>query len=118
VVASVAAAVAFVAGNGSQLTRPAHDPSGKGCVRSDVSAGGVCREVPAWSPDGKRVAFECETLSDVSRNPYLGRIRVMDANGSRVQAVERTSSPEVKDTAPSWSPDGKRIAFLCDLLAG
>lgn len=101
----------MVASDGSGLTRLANDPAGKGCVRGDVPAGGTCREVPAWAPDGKRIAFECQSLTGVSRNPYLGRICVMTAAGSNIRQLTQTPAAGVEDSAPSWSPDGRRLAF-------
>jgi TolB protein len=52
---------------------------------------------PDWSPDGTRIAF------DDGRDVY-----VMDADGSHVTRL--TTDPNV-DGDPSFSPDGKSIAF-------
>ncbi len=58
---------------------------------------------PAWSPDGKRIAF----LSgrDGSRSPLY----VMNANGSNVKNVWR-GLPASLATRPVWSPDGMHLA--------
>jgi Tol biopolymer transport system component len=56
---------------------------------------------PAWSPDGKRIAFQ--TNRD---GPY--HIYVMSADGSNV--VQLTSG-DANDRHPAWSPDGKTIAI-------
>lgn len=53
---------------------------------------------PAWSPDGKHIAF-------YSTRNETGGIFFMDADGSNI--TELTDDGE---KAPSWSPDGKRIA--------
>jgi len=73
----------------------------------------VASEEPAWSPDGRRIAFE-RTLasSTVGRPPRVG-IFVMNADGTHVrQLTQRSGTPRAEDHAPSWSPDGKRIAFM------
>jgi len=57
---------------------------------------------PAWSPDGKRVAFVSMRSDDA------GEIYVMNADGTGVTRL--TYSPGA-DRSPTWSKDGKRIAF-------
>ncbi len=57
---------------------------------------------PAWSPDGKRIAF-CS-----SRSGNLD-IWLMNADGHGVRQV--TQFPGI-DRTPTWSPDGERIAFV------
>jgi Tol biopolymer transport system component len=58
---------------------------------------------PAWSPDGRRIAFVSR------RDDPKGDIFVMNADGSGL--TQLTSGTEF-DMAPRWSPDGSRIAFL------
>ncbi|MBI5285330.1 MAG: PD40 domain-containing protein [Chloroflexi bacterium] len=57
---------------------------------------------PAWSPNGKRIAFHSRRIFNKLE------IYVMDADGS---GVERLTDNEFDDASPSWSPDGSRIAF-------
>ena len=102
--------------DGSGLQALAVDQGSKGCVHLDQPASGTCRGVPAWSPNGKMIAFECSVLSPSQTNPYLGRICVMNADGSNVRQLPQTAG--VGDSAPSWSPDGRRIAFQRALLGG
>jgi Tol biopolymer transport system component len=59
---------------------------------------------PAWSPDGRRIAFahEVNPQEDVS-----GPLYVMSADGSGRRLIQRGSF----DGEPAWSPDGKSIAY-------
>jgi Tol biopolymer transport system component len=70
---------------------------------------------PAWSPDGKRIAFEHADAATLtpgsSTEPEQKDIFVMKADGSDVQQI--TASPG-KDEGPVWSPDGTKIAFSSD----
>jgi TolB protein len=61
---------------------------------------------PAWSPDGKRVAF-------ASRREGRSHIFVMDADGSHTR---RLTSGKHEDGQPAWSPDGRWIAFERDQM--
>ncbi len=57
---------------------------------------------PAWSPDGKKIAFT--TNRDSNWDIY-----VMDANGKNPTRL--TSDPGYQGN-PAWSPDGTRIAYV------
>jgi Tol biopolymer transport system component len=68
---------------------------------------------PAWSPDGRKIAF----TSDRDMNGacffhdctgWNGEIYVMNADGSNPKRL--TENPG-DDSSPTWSPDGTRIAF-------
>jgi TolB protein len=59
---------------------------------------------PAWSPDGRRIAFASD------RAGGEGEIYVMNADGSGVRRLTRTAR-HVIDATPAWSPDGRRIVF-------
>lgn len=57
--------------------------------------------LPAWSPDGRRIAFVSDR--DGQREVY-----VMNADGSEPRNL--TNHP-ADDWTPCWSPDGRQIAF-------
>jgi TolB protein len=56
---------------------------------------------PAWSPDGRYIAFSS------NREDYY-QIFVMKADGSGVQQVVHSSSTDVR---PKWLPDGRGLVF-------
>ncbi len=62
----------------------------------------------SWSPDGKKIAFASKR--DGNSEIFYGNceIYVMNADGSNQTRL--TNNPSF-DMAPSWSPDGKKIAF-------
>lgn len=84
------------------------DASGDGFV--DLSRNDVWDSGAVFSPDGRRIAFWTDRHGD--RSVPLGyrnvEIYVMDADGSNVR---RLTHHEAWDANPSWSNDGRRIAF-------
>ena len=57
--------------------------------------------LPAWSPDGRRIAFVSDR--DGNREIYL-----MNADGSDPVNLTQNAG---EDWTPAWAPDGRRIAF-------
>jgi Tol biopolymer transport system component len=83
-------------------------------TRAGCSGDCLLSEYPAWSPDGRRIAFErvLGPAPSVGPPPIVG-IFVMDADGSNVrQLTQLKPNSGTEDHGPSWSPDGRRIAFM------
>lgn len=55
---------------------------------------------PAWSPDGKQIAF----TRKVNLSDFFGEVWLMNADGSGQRRLTQGGGPK-------WSPDGKRIAY-------
>jgi Tol biopolymer transport system component len=74
---------------------------------SKMSCTGACsaEHLPAWSPDGTRIAYVRE-VNFSSR----WRVYVKDAEGTGAHQVV-PSRPRARDYAPQWAPSGKRLVF-------
>jgi len=72
---------------------------------------------PAWSPDGRSIAFTSNRTADpdANQNTDIFVVPADSAAGDGVKPRAVTTSPGA-DSAPAWSPDGKWIAYLagCD----
>ena len=63
--------------------------------------------LPAWSPDGTRIAFN-STRDSIPPFIVSDEIYVMNADGTN---QTRLTNNGAGNLAPAWSPDGSRIAF-------
>ncbi|MFN0171958.1 MAG: PDZ domain-containing protein [Bryobacteraceae bacterium] len=92
--------VAFEA-RGEIITVPAE----KGDARNLTSTMGVMERDPAWSPDGKSIAF----FSDES-GEYQLHLASQDGKGG-VTRIALAAKPSFY-FAPRWSPDSRKIAYV------
>jgi Tol biopolymer transport system component len=93
--------------------------SREGAIFEIPSGGGVAHRVgrglgnarsPAFSPDGKHIAYDYRKPGFSIREVY-----VMNADGTGVRQVTRLG--EVS-SLPEWSPDGKTLAFQSNARLG
>jgi Tol biopolymer transport system component/DNA-binding winged helix-turn-helix (wHTH) protein len=116
--------------DGGQNVQPAWSPDGKliayhslrhGGIWVIAARGGTPKQLtsigarPAWSPDGRRIAYQSDEHGDAAPNGYSAQagstIWVVDADGTNARAVTTAVKPVGGHSAPSWSHDGRFIAF-------
>lgn len=80
---------------------------GSGQTNLTNSPSGVANGLPAWSPNGTKIAFTS------NRNGSLA-LWVMNADGTQPGLVFNATSQCPNPREPSWSPDATRLAFECN----
>lgn len=66
-------------------------------------------QYPAWSPDGKWIAFISNRSQDPDSTPDREDIYLLPASGGDIR---RLDTPTGGKSLPSFSPDGKWLAYL------
>ena len=61
---------------------------------------------PAWSPDGKQIAFTTEEIGDPSSRQGEARLYIVDAAGGTPRKVLDGDAAQA-----SWSPSGERLVY-------
>ena len=79
-------------------------PADKGDIRNLTNTPGVMERTPAWSPDGKSIAY----FSDES-GEYALHIKSQTGEGETRKIALAGNSAFYSN--PQWSPDSKHIAF-------
>jgi Tol biopolymer transport system component len=60
---------------------------------------------PAWSPDGKSIAFISDYDGDEQWDLFL-------SNARSGEVVNLTKTKDISEESPVWSPDGKWLAYI------
>ena len=97
------------AANAQPVPKPAgvrHSGAEEGSVQ--LTSGPHHDDEPAWSPDGKWIAFQSDRSGSLD-------IWLVPADGGEPRNL--TNSPS-NDCFPAWSPDGSKLAFASDRDGG
>ena len=104
-----------VVGLDQQLQHP-----GKALLVYDLESGKIkqladyetnCFLPPIWSPNSQQVAATCSYILPYTELPAPNVVRIFSTENPG-QPYERLALSPCND--PSWSPDGKQLAFMCD----
>ena len=116
--------------DGGQNVHPAWSPDGRiiafhsyrrGGIWVVPASGGVARQVvesgsrPAWSPGGRSIAFQSDEHPDAAPTGYGAQagstLWLTDVEGSPPRPLTRSGQPFGGHATPSWSANGKLVAF-------
>lgn len=83
---------------------------------TQVTSGDFDDEEPAWSPDGKWLAFSSKrTMPDPDRNYDRNIYVVASDNTDKGEHPTQVTTNPGADAQPQWSPDGKWITYVSQL---
>jgi Tol biopolymer transport system component len=96
----------FAPGDGSLM---AQDANAKDAQMIFDPKDGTYADFPAFSPDGKQLAFSTSSIKPDGTFQYDIRLANPDGSNSRILAVP--DKPKGMFAHPAWSPDGKSVIF-------
>ena len=84
-------------------------PAKNGVIRNLTRSSGVAERYPAWSPDGKTLAYWSDRTGEYE-------LTLRPADGSGAERSLTKLGPGFR-YGPTWSPDSKKIAFIDETFA-
>jgi dipeptidyl aminopeptidase/acylaminoacyl peptidase len=79
---------------------------------TQITSGDFEDSDPAWSPDGKLVAFTSNRTDEPDNNRNSDIWIVAADNTDKGQTLRRLTVNPGADESPAWSPDGRSIAYV------
>ncbi len=77
-----------------------------------ITSGDFDDAQPAWSPDGKLIAFVSNRTEEPDSNPNTDIWIVSSDNTDRGRTLLQVTRNPREDSSPAWSPDGKTLAYV------
>jgi dipeptidyl aminopeptidase/acylaminoacyl peptidase len=76
---------------------------------NQITDGDWYDDQPAWSPDGKQIAFVSDRERERHDRQWRSDVWVVPANGGKARKLTRSLGAAV---SPAFSPDGRHVAFV------
>lgn len=77
-----------------------------------ITSGDFDDSEPAWSPDGKSVAFVSNRTENPDGNPNTDIWIVPADNTDKGKTMLKVTNNPREDSSPAWSPDGQSLAYI------